>query len=500
MHTFSSRRLAAGAIIVAGLYALVLLVIFPRWTVDDAFISFRYAENLVRAGQLTWNPGQSPAVEGYTGVLWPLLLAGGIALGIPPVLTSQLLGALALLGGGVLTIVLLRTLGARIETVAAGALLYATADLFYAHALAGLETMLFSTLLLAAFLAHLRRQPVALALALLLASLTRPEGLGLMVAIVSYGMYERRGKPSLPYFRSIGLLCCLPWSLYFHWRLGYYGEAYPLPALVKTAGGPWNGGQSLVKLAAFTASYLFLPAAAAMLAPLRSPAWWRPRFFIPFLLFAVPTLSLYLASSLVMDYSYRFYAPLYPLLIIGLLLIVEQAGRRRLALALLAAQVLLQGVLLMGIEWRMVSAYAQMIRDEHEQAAAYITRHLPADEPVIVYVEAGVIGYRTGRTVIDFGGLNDPYLAHQYARQDRRVSDLVDYFYEQRAGAVVWSPIALKWGGPYGHELASAIQLDPRWQRYQLVEQYRSPPWQQLYDWQFTQDLYVRSDLVRGMP
>src|SRR3954465_2857630 len=40
---------------------------FPRATVDDAFITYRYAENLARHGELTFNVGGNP-VEGYTGV------------------------------------------------------------------------------------------------------------------------------------------------------------------------------------------------------------------------------------------------------------------------------------------------------------------------------------------------------------------------------------------------------------------------------------------------
>src|SRR4051794_18934740 len=57
---------------------------------DDAYISFRYARNLVEHGQLVFNPGER--VEGFTNFLWTLLLAGGIKLGLSPVLTSRFLG------------------------------------------------------------------------------------------------------------------------------------------------------------------------------------------------------------------------------------------------------------------------------------------------------------------------------------------------------------------------------------------------------------------------
>jgi len=50
---------------------------------EDAFISIRYAQNLVDGHGLVYNAGER--VEGYTNFLWTLLLAGGLKLGVPPV-------------------------------------------------------------------------------------------------------------------------------------------------------------------------------------------------------------------------------------------------------------------------------------------------------------------------------------------------------------------------------------------------------------------------------
>ena len=83
------------------LYVIFLLVIFPRWTVDDAFITFRYANNLARHGELTWNVGEDP-VEGYTGVGLPVILAFFIKNGFEPSAVSQTIGVLSLLGIGII--------------------------------------------------------------------------------------------------------------------------------------------------------------------------------------------------------------------------------------------------------------------------------------------------------------------------------------------------------------------------------------------------------------
>ena len=47
-----------------------------RWLSDDAFISFRYAHNVVDGHGLVFNSGEY--VEGYTNLLWTLLMAFGM--------------------------------------------------------------------------------------------------------------------------------------------------------------------------------------------------------------------------------------------------------------------------------------------------------------------------------------------------------------------------------------------------------------------------------------
>ena len=44
-----------------------------RFVQDDAYISWRYAENLARGLGLVWNEGEY--VEGYTNFLWTVILA-----------------------------------------------------------------------------------------------------------------------------------------------------------------------------------------------------------------------------------------------------------------------------------------------------------------------------------------------------------------------------------------------------------------------------------------
>lgn len=68
---------------------------FPR-TVDDLFISLRYAENLAAGRGAVYNVGER--VEGYSGSLWMFLQALGYVLRVEGILWTKLLGVLCLLG------------------------------------------------------------------------------------------------------------------------------------------------------------------------------------------------------------------------------------------------------------------------------------------------------------------------------------------------------------------------------------------------------------------
>jgi arabinofuranosyltransferase len=74
---------------------VTILAVFPKWTVDDAYITFRYANNLVRHGEFTFNVGEDP-VEGYTGVLLPLGIALAMWIGIAPELMANFIGMILL--------------------------------------------------------------------------------------------------------------------------------------------------------------------------------------------------------------------------------------------------------------------------------------------------------------------------------------------------------------------------------------------------------------------
>jgi hypothetical protein len=157
---------AAGAALVAretaarlGLALLGALVAFsgaiwPSWLSDDAFISFRYAQNLVAGHGLVYNAGER--VEGYTNFLWTMLAALTLALQANIVVAAYAAGVVLALA----LILATYAVGGRLLGPAWGlvaALFVATSQslLVYTARGGGLETGLFALLALLGSAAYL---------------------------------------------------------------------------------------------------------------------------------------------------------------------------------------------------------------------------------------------------------------------------------------------------------------------------------------------------------
>lgn len=84
--------------IIATLPFWLLVLVFWPFTVDDAFIGFRYSENLANGYGLVWNCGEKP-LEGFTNLLWTVMLSGFSRCGIDLELASKILGVCFTFGG-----------------------------------------------------------------------------------------------------------------------------------------------------------------------------------------------------------------------------------------------------------------------------------------------------------------------------------------------------------------------------------------------------------------
>jgi hypothetical protein len=221
-----------------------------NFVTDDAYISFVYSRNLAEHGQLAFNLG-SP-VEGYTNFLWTVVLGLLMLVGIPPELSSRVLGTAC----GLATLYVVfrtceRAFGRPTAWAGVPPLLLACSSGFACWTSGGLETQLFTLLCAIAFdaiiaaeaagddaLKPMRRAGIALALA----AMTRPEGV-LVAAVlgavrVGANLHAKRVPLTRGDLRGAGW-CVGVWAPWFAWRLWYYGHPFPNTYYVK-ADGPWT--------------------------------------------------------------------------------------------------------------------------------------------------------------------------------------------------------------------------------------------------------------------
>jgi len=254
-----SRGLAllAAAALVFGIWRAAQLA----WICDDAFISLRYAQNLVAGHGLVYNLGEY--VEGYTNLLWTLALAAALALGAPDVASAEWLGiaCYAATAGLLLRESARRTHehGAPFLPLAAGVVLVSPD--FHTWASGGLETSLFTALALAGMLAARRvdrdgRGALGAGVLLSLGVLTRPDGLIFAAAAAAGLRWDGRRRESWRLLAPVGL-CVGVWAA---WKLAYYGELLPTAFHSKSVLQPYYA-QGLVYLGLYLARSWYLPVA-----------------------------------------------------------------------------------------------------------------------------------------------------------------------------------------------------------------------------------------------
>lgn len=247
-----------GLLLLAGACGYLLFELWPPPPpIDDAFISLRHADNLVRGHGLVWNAGER--VEGITNLLWTLLLAGLLALGVPgsPALygLSTASAVLALAA----TYALMRACLPPSHRAHAGlsALLLLTSSAFAVWARSGLETPLLACFAALALLAVVRDRPWAATAALMVAGLLRPDAWLLAPPTLWFGFAGRRGglPGLLPYAGALALSV----TLVTGFRLAYYGSPLPNTFYAKVGGLPWFTGFTYVGLCLLAGPLLWLP-------------------------------------------------------------------------------------------------------------------------------------------------------------------------------------------------------------------------------------------------
>ena len=244
-------------LLVAGLagLALILRIVAGARTIDDAYITFRYARNLAEGLGFVYNPGQR--VLGTTTPLYTALMSGSWLLG-QRALPSVALVLNSLADGG--TVALLYWLGQRLSgsrVVAVGVgLAWAVSPMSVTFAGGGMETSLVILFLVASFATYVAGRSRFSAGLMALAVMTRPDALiaaGLLFAdMVLRPLLARDGSSlsdrirRLPWAEAaiFGVILA-PWVLF---ATAYFGSPLPQSVQAKVRAYHLEPFQALIRL------------------------------------------------------------------------------------------------------------------------------------------------------------------------------------------------------------------------------------------------------------
>ena len=295
---------------IVGGIGLLLIFVFIRFTVDDAFISWRYALTFVRTGHWNYSAGPLPRSEGYTNLLYTVVAIIPAALHLPIELFFKLV-ALATLGGYLYAVSQARL--PRIQVLALLVMVCCNPS-FMIMLFSGLETVTFAlgvALLFALVYRHGGLGRLGYGVALVVA-LTRPEGIAFAAVAMVWSMVITRRRAQLNGLAVVSAL----WAAYWLFRWHYFRYFWPNTFYVKS-GNRGTLSSQLVNVA----SGLLPALVVAGLVLLLAATIWRvdPQALVKLLrnaqnatpvilalTSAAVVLGLYHSSLLAMNFTNRF--------------------------------------------------------------------------------------------------------------------------------------------------------------------------------------------------
>ncbi len=403
---------------------------------DDAFVYFRYAQNHAAGFGPVFNLDE--AVEGYSSVLWMMLLNTVAAINLPLPWSAQFMSIASYLA----TLALI--VGASRMTHG----LKWMAPLHFAASLApamwagmALETSFFSLLVLASVLACLRfdrtrEERTCVGILLVALALARPEGIVLSCALLAFlcvvtppGDLRGRLRHMSWYF-----LPFLLWIFFLVGRYHFYGHLQPNTYYVKVG----NNLNALTRGARYLIDFLNSNSGTAWLLPLmaiygaffrRDRRWW-------ILIISVVTLCLTTVMSGGNNWPYWRYAmPLFPLVT---LLVAEffsdgwgltQGGGRKLGcvgrclVVYLLCVFILARTLCAGLVTDRLISFVAGNRDFQSYAEFHgrVYRAMLRDTQSIALNPMPFVSAHFDGPIIDMLGLVDEHIAHRPMAMGRLV-------------------------------------------------------------------------------
>ncbi|MHA3977278.1 hypothetical protein ACW9UR_06280 [Halovulum sp. GXIMD14794] len=415
------------AALVLSLVFVVLAGVDPQ-VVDDTFITFQYATNLVEHGRLTWWR-EGEMVDGFTILGHTLLIAAGVSLGATAMAANMVINLIAMIaillgvGYGTKSFATLPRISTLVFTA-----LSAPFIIWYAR---GLDGILFAATLLWIYLraedaiasGRLSWSLIAL---LALLPVVRPEGLLISPAVICWlGLHDLSTNDQIRNLRPGVLLVAVAIATLLVWRVAIYGYPLPNTFYAKASASRWDEVQAgyryvwtwIRELGGFVLVIPMLGFIAGTAALLRS-------------LFIIGIVAIAIVSGGDSHAYARFLLPVIPLIALDLAALLDRSTRKiyASAIAILAAYLGIQTAvvfartpLVAGLSgsitkmsegrWPYPSHEVDPRLNMRAEAVRELDAALAPGVPV-VGTDVGALAYFSDHEIIDAAGLNDKTLAH----------------------------------------------------------------------------------------
>ncbi len=219
-------------------FYLIVLQSIAAWpfTIDDAYISLRYAKHLSLGHGLVWNINEG-VIEGYSNFLYVLIGALFIKLKLNPVIALKAISLMGLITSAIGVYLISRLwLHRALALLAPAILLFYPGEILWS--VSGLETTFYQALIIFSVYALLRHHSILSGLLLTLASLTRVEGpmmcLCFICALVMGMLIEKEQRVSL---KQSALYLFLSFTIsylpYCIWHYAYFHQLFANPVYCK---------------------------------------------------------------------------------------------------------------------------------------------------------------------------------------------------------------------------------------------------------------------------
>jgi hypothetical protein len=466
------RRLNAETLLVVGLFCLTLAlgIATPNPQYDDAFITYRYARNLATGTGFAFNPGEY--VLGTTTPLYTLILSGlGRFWPDYPAL-SRVLGILFWAGAVAMTYLLTRHYVGRTAGILA-AILLATHS--WIAAAIGMESTLYIFLLMSSLVAYLSNHSFVASVLLALLVLTRPDGMLLVVLVFAHFVWHQRRLP----WREVLVfgIVLLPWIVY---SFATFGSPLPNSAVAKFGQNERmvisdNSSNYLDGLSLYFGNLTRISGWYWITAPLLALGIWAVRR-TPLMPAAVGWTLGYIVAYVLLGVVYFpwYYVPLLPLACVligsGAALIGNKVGKIvartqwQFTMSIAVAVIVMLPVI--GVQ---IVALDRIRSDPgyHNQTylkiAAWLNENA-APEAKVALLEIGIVGYYSGRPVIDTMGLVTPQMTTKLAGWAETLRVAVSQFWPDYAIALngtAWDAIRQESWFTDRYEQAAEISNPP---------------------------------------